>query len=136
MSVGDTVTIEIGVVGVTDLFGAEVHLTFDPNILQVLDADASRPEVQIQGGPLLDPGRAWVVLNFVDNTAGQIGYALSLISPAPPVSGDGVLASITFETKTQGTATLSFTNVLLVNNEAQKIASVANDGIIAIVPKP
>ncbi len=134
--VGSTVTVEIKVTGVTNLFGAEVHLAFDPARLQVQDADGSRVGIQINGGPLLDPGHAFVAANAADNTAGRIGYALALLRPSPPVSGDGVLASITFAAKEQGIATVSFESAVLADSGAKTIAAVTRDGIISIVARP
>ncbi|MCE7938533.1 MAG: DUF11 domain-containing protein [Chloroflexi bacterium CFX6] len=78
------------------LYGADFTMGYDPERLKVVDALTSVPGVQIQ------PGEAWgpapfIPLNDVDRQASEIRFAASLLKPAPPLSGDVVIATVTFE---------------------------------------
>ena len=53
--IGTTTTVDIRVENVTNLFGVEVHLSFDPALLEVEDANAGQAGVQIAPGPFLNP---------------------------------------------------------------------------------
>jgi LysM repeat protein len=111
VAVGATTTVDIRIENVSDLFGAEVHLTFDPALLEGVDADAGTAGVQIQPGAFLSPD--FTAQNAVDQAAGKIDFAISQMSPRGPVSGSGVLATITFTGKAAGTSPINFVNVIL-----------------------
>jgi LysM repeat protein len=111
VAVGATTTVDIRIENVSDLFGAEVHLTFDPALLEGVDADAGKAGVQIQPGAFLSPD--FTAQNEVDQAAGKIDFAISQMAPHGPVSGSGVLATITFKGKAVGTSPINFVNVIL-----------------------
>lgn len=79
-----TFTVSIRVSGVTDLYGAEVHLSYDPAFLQ-----ASRPAL---GDLFGAPGRTFV--NAVDVNVGRIDVAQGVLSQ--PANGGGLLATVSF----------------------------------------
>jgi len=131
---GMTTTVDIRIENVTNLYGAQVILTFNPTVLQVADANPASPGVQIIEGTFPDPrGGAGSVIQSVDNTAGTIAYAVTLLSPAPPVSGSGVLATIVFTGTTSGTSPILFTSAQLVDNLVQRIPATTQDGSITVV---
>ena len=110
-SVSSTLDVDLYVENVTDLYGADVRLSFDPGVAQGVDADASLPGVQIE--PL--DGFLWpdfVARNEADNVSGTVWYALTQLNPRPPASGSGSLARIKFERVLYGTSTLSLTSQL------------------------
>ena len=111
--VGDTVNVNIRISDVSDLYGAEVHIRFDPARLQALDDDETQPGVQILPGSLFpiksDP--SYVAQNQVDNLAGTVDFAMTLLAPELSVSGSGTLATVRFAAKMQGTAQLSWISV-------------------------
>ena len=69
MVLGETKKVRIEVENVTGLFGAEVHLAFDPNLLEVVDADADTAGVQIEPGDFLSPD--FMAKNNVDQASGR-----------------------------------------------------------------
>jgi LysM repeat protein len=111
VAVGATTTVDIRIENVSDLFGAEVHLTFDPALLEGVDADAGTTGVQIQPGGFPSPD--FTAQNQVDQAAGKIDFAISQMAPHGAVSGSGVLATITFKGKAVGTSPIDFVNVIL-----------------------
>jgi parallel beta-helix repeat protein len=131
--VSETVELEIAVQDVTDLYGALVRLAFDPNVVQVQDADPrpSSPGVQIRPGVFLDP-RQFVTINEADNATGEIEFAVTQLYPAEPQSGSGVLATVIFEAVGQGTSPVQWLEVLLGDDTPQEIPAERQDGEIRV----
>jgi len=139
LPIGDTRRISIQIENVAGLYGAEIHLRFDPKKLQVEDADPALPGVQVQPGDLLDPKHGMVILNAVDNATGTIDYAAILTNPAPPVTGSGPLASVLFKGTGLGASSIVFTptpaapaGILLSDRKGTAIAAQAQSGTITV----
>ena len=138
LPVGGVTTVDIRIEAVADLYGADVRLSFDPAKLKVQDANTAVAGIQVHVGTFPDPtgGRGFVVLNSADNIAGQIAYAVTLLSPASPVSGSGVLARVTFQAIGEGTSPIAFTSAALSNPQANPIAVTTEGGQITVTPGP
>jgi len=135
VTVGDTITVEIQIENVTDLYGVDVRLSFDPALLEVQDADGNPANgVQIKTGTFPAPDE--VVKNEVDNAAGTIWYAVSQrrdLHP-DPVSDNGTLASVTFKGLAEGTSSVAFTYWKLVEIDGTEITTTtAQAGQITVV---
>jgi LysM repeat protein len=127
---GGTTEATIRVENVPRLYGAEVHLTFDPNYLEIQDADPDKPGVQLQTGSF--PAPDFVVQNQADNAQGTIDYAVSQLAPREPLDGGGVLAVITVKAKSEGTSRLAFTGVKLANPDGQQIPAQTLDSEVVV----
>jgi hypothetical protein len=127
----NTSTVDILVEDVTDLYGFEFEITFDPTVLEVVDADPDEEGVQIGAGDFLSPD--WTLENTVDNDNGTIAYALCQMNPSPPQSGDGILATITWRGKAVGTSPIQVAHVLLGAPGGAEIPASAEDGQIVVV---
>jgi LysM repeat protein len=132
IAVGETVTLDVQIQSVTNLYGAEVRLSFDPMRLQVQDAMAYQTGVQVQPGTFPNPADGFVAVNSVDNAAGTIVYAITLLAPAAPVSGDGILARIVFQGVSGGSASVIFTSVSLLDNLTQPISASTGNATITV----
>ncbi len=121
---------DVLVENVTDLYGSQFEITFDPTLVEVVDTDPIKTGVQIQPGDFLSPD--WLLDNIVDNDNGIIAYALSQMNPSPPQSGDGVLATITWRGKAEGTSPIHFNNVHLSAPGGVPITASAQDGEITV----
>ena len=130
ISVGQTVVVSVTVEGVTSLFGAEFHITFDPNLVEVVDADAGTDDIQIGIGDFL--AADFIAQNVAANTTGKIDFGMSQMAPHGAVSGSGTLATISFKGKGSGTSNVSFTNVLLADSGGGQISASAQNGTIAV----
>jgi hypothetical protein len=128
--IGETVDVDVRVEGVSDLFGAEAHLTFDPALLEVVDSDAALDGVQIQVGTFLNP--YFLAQNLVDQAAGEIDFAVSQGPDDRPVSGDGILATIPFKGEALGTSAVDFKNVVLADDDGDVIPSTARNGSVTV----
>ena len=122
--------VAIRIENVTRLYGIEVHLTFDPNYLEIQDADPEKPGVQLQTGTF--PAPDFVVQNQADNVLGTIDYAVSQLAPREPVDGGGVLTTITVKAKGEGTSRLAFSGAKLADPDGQQIPAQTLEGEIVV----
>lgn len=127
---GNTVTVQVLVADVTDLMGCEVHLAYDPTYVDVVDANPDEQGVQVQLGPFLSPD--FVVQNGTDPATGRIDVAFAVMAADSAVSGNGVVATITFQGKTAGTSPLTFVSVILADTDGHIIAVSTQDGQVAV----
>jgi len=118
---GQPVTVDVIAEGVSNLYGAEIHLSFDPTMVRLEDADPQQDGVQITPGSLLAPDQGFVVVNTSDNAAGTAVFAITLVNPAPPVDGGGVVARLTFVPLQPGALHLELENVKLVTRDLQTL---------------
>jgi len=99
---GQKFTVDVVIADVTNLYGWQINVTFNPSIL---NAD------RVAEGPFLKSANdtAWPK-PVIDNTRGYILASALLMPPYPPVgaTGGGTLANITFTVKSGGSSTLHF----------------------------
>jgi hypothetical protein len=122
-STNETLTINVMVADVTDLYGAEFRLKYDPTVLAVQDLNPEQNGIQIETGTFLPADQGFVVANKVDETKGQIVFAMTLLNPAPPASGAGPLARVTFKVLQGTPSTLTVEHAKLVAADLQTIPS-------------
>jgi hypothetical protein len=112
------------------LFGAQLDLSFDPAVLQVVGTEIT---------PGSCPASDFVVINSVDNSAGTISYAATALAPTLPCGG-GIVASFQFQVSpaaAKGTTQVQFDSVILADSNGSEIPATAVDlnleiaGIIA-----
>jgi len=132
--VSDTLTVDVVVSDVVDLYGAELTLAFDPAIIRVVDENAGTSGVQIAPGSC--PEANFVAQNSADNETGTIHYAVTSLAPAAPCSGTGLVASITFEGLAPGTTAISFTTWLLSDSNIQPITTTVSNGTLLVDLRP
>lgn len=100
-SAGSPLNVDLYVAHVANLYGADIKYTFDPSIVQVVDADPFMPGVQIQPlGGFLSPDL--VIRRDANNTTGLIQYAVTQLNPSQPVTGSGALARVSFQPVAEG----------------------------------
>lgn len=130
MRSGEEKEISIAVENVKNLYGIEFQIRFDPKIVQVQDADKSKAGVQVAIGDWLQDG--FVAANEVDNSKGTISFAATLLNPAPALDGDGIVATINFRGKGDGTSALKLSKAILATRDATEIDSQVQDGAIGV----
>lgn len=132
--VGQSGTIAIEVVDVTDLYGFDITLRFDPARVQVLDADGSQPGVQVSLGSFLDPG--FTLRNQADNAAGTVRFAMTQMNPSTPKSGTGSLVVIQFQGAGEGVSALTLASIALGGPGGASIPAGSQPGEIEVQPLP
>ncbi len=132
--VGETTDVAVVISDASDLYSASIDLTFDATVLEVVDADPSRPGVQVFPGTFPGPseGPGDIVTNVADNGAGTVDYDFTLLDPAPPVSGSGVLATIRFQGKALGTSDLTLVSATLWDPANEPIAASSSGGYVEV----
>jgi hypothetical protein len=131
VDVGDTVTVDVYIENVTELAVAEMYVVFDPDFLEVADADPYTDGVQIEIGPFLGTD-VTVEENTVDQDIGEIFFSQVA---SDTVDGSGILASITFEGKAAGTSDvfIDADELYLEDGTGEFITASIEDGVITVV---
>ena len=125
VDVGDVFVLDLRIAGVSDLFAWEMDLGFAPAGL--LDASPATEGNFLGAGQTFGGGT-------VDNLAGTITTMFSSLSGTSGVSGDGILAHISFLAINFGSVTLSLSNVMLLDSNLDQIFfDWPNDAFNAIV---
>jgi general secretion pathway protein D len=126
---GGSVTLDVAVSGVTDLFAFQFDVLFTPTILAATG---------VNEGPFLPSGGATFFLpGTIDNTVGAITFtANTLLGLIPGVSGSGTLASLTFEALTAGSSAITLANVLLFDSLGAPMSFSTQGGTVNVVPEP
>lgn len=115
------VTVEVWLDNMPAMYGGESHLTFDPQMFEVVDANPDENGIQLLPGSFLDPEQGFMLQNQADNQAGTIDYALTLLNPALPVEGSGIFFSLTLRPKAAGETTIQVSKSLFGTRNAQEI---------------
>ena len=121
---------------VDDLCGVEVHLRWDPALVEVVDADSDPSNgVQLLPGDLFEGHLVWSYKwNEADNTTGQLQYSLTLNEGFHCVSGQWSVAIVTFHAIGEGACSLSFFESLMSNPNTGDIRSGCIDGEVRVAP--
>lgn len=117
----DKLTIDVIAENVTKLYGAEVWLKYDPQVVKIQDVKVEQEGIQIEPGSLLPFDQGFIVANRTDEAAGVITFAQILLNPAPPVTGSGPLARITFKLLQHVPSTITVDRAQLVAVDLQTI---------------
>lgn len=120
-----SLTVDVVAENVAEMYGAEVRLKYDPAVLSIQDADSQQDGLQIEAGNLLPVNQGFTVMNKADEAMGTITYAITLLKPALPVNGSGVLARATFNVLQDTPSTIDIEKAKLVAVNLQTIPSEA-----------
>lgn len=132
MSVGDTADMRVEIEDPVNLYAFDITLAFEASVIQINDADPDEPGVQVRLGPLLDEHQHFVATNYVDNEAGTIHFAASLLAPEEPINTSGELITLTIRGESNGTSPLVLSEVQLVNPNASTLPTDLVDATIIV----
>ena len=118
---GQPTTLDIVAQSVNNLYGAELHLRFDPAVVRLEDGDDQQAGLQLTPGSLLDPTQGSVIINRADNQAGTAVFAITLLNPAPAVEGSGVLARLTVVPLQPGVLRIELESIRLITRDMQTL---------------
>lgn len=126
---GSAQSMVIAVEDVTDLIGFELVITYDPDVVQVVDANAGQPGVQVAVGSAFAGG--FVGQNQVDTAAGRISLATILLG-GDNLDGDVDLMTINWQPQSAGTSPVTLANASLVDLDAREIPTQETNGSIQV----
>ena len=132
-SIGSTFSLDISIQNVTNLYAWELKLYYPNSVLN---------GTTVTEGPFLKAGGVSTFFfwpEFTDNynaTQGRLHVACTRTGDVMGVDGDGVLATITFNsTSNDGPKSLHLADVKLSDPNATKIPFVTVDGEVTVLPE-
>ena len=124
------VEVPVEVRDVSELYAVDLTIRFDPEILQVEDADPNTAGVQPGLATFLDAGMT--LFNEVDNETGTVRFVMSQINPSEGKSGSGNLLVLYFVGKQAGTSQVTVEKVELANRLGEAILVSGADAEIVV----
>lgn len=128
---GEVAVVSIVLVDARDAYGIDVRAAFDPQAIEVVDADPGSEGVQMAPGSFLKPD--FVARNTADNAAGTLRYAATQVNPTEPANGTGVVLTLQLRAKTPGETSLALGPVELADRQGQLIPVTVEPGAITVV---
>ncbi len=121
---------EVNVENVEALSALQLEVSYDPAVVQVIDADPARDGVQVQVGDAFAGG--FIAQNSVDPAAGRIVFAATLFG-GERIDGDANIIGFDWQPQAVGVATINLENVILVDNLGQVIDFTPQNGTIEVI---
>jgi hypothetical protein len=120
-NVGGSITVNVNIQGVVDLFSYELKLGFNPDILAV---------TSVTEGPfIITQTTSPMGTYFVTNTYSNFIYvACVTLGRYPGVSGSGTLVTMTFDVIEAGTVDLDLYDTILLDSTGTTMAHNISDG--------
>jgi len=129
--IGDAVTFDFLISGVSDLYAFQFDVGYDPTVLSLSGQET---------GSFLGDSTVADFIPGVDDTLGTVSFVAGLLlGNVTGVSGSGSLATLTFTVIGLADPTLvTVSNLLLLNSDAvpTQIVAVTADGSVTTVPEP
>ena len=128
VAVGGTVSVNVGLLDIADLYGFQFDLAFNP---------AALTATGVTDGGFLSGG--FFIPGSIDNALGAISFtANTLLGPGAGASGSGSLAIIRFTGRAAGTSPLTLSNPILLDSQSGDIAASIQNGSVTVgaVPEP
>jgi len=135
VGIGDSVVVNVEISGVTDLFGFQLDLAFDPMLLSFTGGASTEGAFLPSGGATFFTGGTYDGVGAVTNTFD------TLISAVPGVTGSGVLATFDFTAIAAGVSALTVGSVILVDSNLDLLDFTTSGASVkveqsATVPEP
>lgn len=132
-SVGDTINYDLTISDVTDLYGYQFSLQFDPTLVNITGVT--------EGPALATAGTTFFVPGAFDNVNGLLGLTGdTLIGPISGFTGSGVLALLSFTAVGAGVGDITLNDVLMLDSTFAVIATTVNSASLEVktssVPEP
>jgi hypothetical protein len=124
IAVGDTVTLDISVSSVTDLYGYQFDVEYDPSVLEYISLTdgAFLTDTSTQPFCMAPDATSGILNNIACTKTGDVGG----------VSGSGLLKRITFKALAIGTSNVVISNAKLVNSAPETISAQVLSGQISV----
>jgi len=121
---------EVNVENVEGMSAVQLVVTYDPAVVQVIDADDSREGVQVSVGDAFASG--FIAQNEVDPAVGRISFAATLFG-GDRIDGDANLLSIDWQPQDVGTSAITLEDIILVDAFGQELEFTPVDGTIEVI---
>jgi hypothetical protein len=136
MALGDRAQFSIEIMNADNMYGFELHISYDPTKVHVVDEDPSVAGIQLRPGDMYEVDRGFLVANEADNEAGKAVYAFTLLAPEPPLAGNGTLVNVEVDATGVGWSAIELEDVIIASPNGEALPFVANDGEVIIEDVP
>ena len=104
VATGTTFSVNVNIADVSELYGWQVNMTFNPQVLNV---------ESVVEGPFLSQQNETVFIKKIENSGGFLGASAIFNVPYPEhgASGSGLLCTITFVVMSGGSSAIKFNTV-------------------------
>ena len=126
----ERVEVPVEVRDVSELYAVDLTIRFDPDILQIEDANPDQAGIQPGLATFLDAGMT--LFNEVDNESGTVRFVMSQINPSEGKSGSGNLLVLYFVGKQAGTSQVTVEKVEFSNRFGEAIPVSGVDAQIVV----
>lgn len=114
---GETVTVAINVSEAQGVYGTSFKLNYDPAAFEVVQTE-NKP---VTPGAFFADEPGFALRNANDPQTGVIEYALTLMQPAEPVSGDGLLGTVALKALKDSSVNITVQEATFVAPEFKEI---------------
>lgn len=114
---GQTVNLTVSVSGAMNVYGTSFKIAYDASAFEVVAADGKA----VTPGAFFASEPGFALRNIADASQGIIEYALTLMQPAKPVTGDGVLGTVTLRALKDTPVAISVTQASFVSPEFTEV---------------
>jgi len=126
---GSTFTVDVDITGVTDLYGYQFDLSFNPSVLAAVSSS--------EGSFLSSGGATFFIPGTNDNVGGTVSAtANTLLTAISGVNGSGTLAIFTFTALKAGTSAISIQNETLLDSNLNVISDTTSGGTVTVSVAP
>jgi cell division septation protein DedD len=130
LNVDGTGVTQVEVVDISNLYGVDLRLIYDPGVVEVVDVDSNTAGVQVGLGTVFQGVQFFVAKN--EASEGVINFIASRQSPAPGFSGTGSLIEITWRGKATGQTPVTLDKVKLADPNGLSLSAATQDGQIQV----
>ncbi|MCG3207039.1 MAG: hypothetical protein FOGNACKC_00639 [Anaerolineae bacterium] len=122
-------TLQVRVENVANLAVVQMQLSYDRQVVQVIDADAAQRGVQVRVDPAFATGS--IFENQVDTLRGEISFGAGVIG-VPAINGSSSLIAIDFRPQQVGATAVSIDSISLLDVNGQPIAAQVSSGSVTV----
>jgi hypothetical protein len=128
---GSSGQVEIRLSNFDDVYDMDLLLSYNKDLLTIIDANSSLAGIQVIPGTCPKPDL--VLLNRVDTVNGTIEYQVTQLDPTLPCD-DGIVVTVEFACITSGTSFILIDNTLVIDVNGLELAHDFEDGTIVCQP--
>jgi hypothetical protein len=112
--IGDTLTVNIVINDVQNLYGVDVQLSWNPNVLSLTEAKSMLGVEANPGGVLHESGTDTLLIaeNHASQETGEYTLTATSVGSSPAFSGSGTIAILTFNVTSAGSTGLTLESEL------------------------
>jgi len=130
LAVGDAVAITFIINGGTDIHEVYFQLSYDPSVVQLIDAQAGQPGVQVLQGPFPSSGSTGTM--FQNAVAGGVITYQYALSGTDIDEGTGTVATAQFVALANGSASFQWQTLQLVDGNGVPTSATGTVGTLLV----